>query len=537
MRRREPFLLLADAQAPARAAQVALRQAVAQPAAGHADHLDVLRQQARSSSWSSRNSAASGDSAALDPAPRKLPAPAGRCAWPTAPGRPRWSALSQRLDEILLNQSLGRKLNRFSNDSGQSPMRAHAHRLRCRGLESRSATDPMKLAVFDLDHTLLAGDSDYLWGQFLVRSRAMSTAAAYERENRRFYEEYQAGTLDILKFCAFSAAAAVAAPAGDAARMAPPVPARKDRADHRRQARRRLLERHRAEGATPADHQRHQSLRHRADRRAAGRAAPDCHRPGDCATASYTGQVAGTPNFQGGKVTRLREWLAAQPQPTTAHDRPTATRATTSRCWRWAQLAVAVDPDDVLRAEARSAVAGSVISLRGDAGAPRAGRRRPRAGGRCVARTVVRVQRHRAPVEVGEAAAGLAHDHRQRGDVEDVHVGLHHRVDAAPRPAGGSARSRRSRGCGAAAGSGGRSSAHCGDRASVREIARWTCVALSSVSTVPLDLHRLARPARRPCPSRPTRSRRRRRSSRAPRTRPAPARPCASARSAIEKIG
>ncbi len=63
----------------------------------------------------------------------------------------------------------------------------------------------MTLAIFDLDHTLLDGDSDYLWGQFLVKQGKVD-AAHYERENRRFYEEYVAGTLDIMEFLAFSLA-------------------------------------------------------------------------------------------------------------------------------------------------------------------------------------------------------------------------------------------------------------------------------------------------------------------------------------------
>lgn len=61
----------------------------------------------------------------------------------------------------------------------------------------------MNLAVFDLDHTLLNGDSDYLWGQFLVANRLVD-AEYYARENQRFYDEYAAGTLDIHAFAAFS---------------------------------------------------------------------------------------------------------------------------------------------------------------------------------------------------------------------------------------------------------------------------------------------------------------------------------------------
>jgi HAD superfamily hydrolase (TIGR01490 family) len=61
----------------------------------------------------------------------------------------------------------------------------------------------MNLAVFDLDHTLLNGDSDYLWGQFMVE-QGLVDADYYARENQRFYDQYAAGSLDIDEFARFS---------------------------------------------------------------------------------------------------------------------------------------------------------------------------------------------------------------------------------------------------------------------------------------------------------------------------------------------
>lgn len=60
----------------------------------------------------------------------------------------------------------------------------------------------MGLAIFDLDNTLLAGDSDYLWGCFLVE-RGVVDGEHYEQENARFYHQYQEGTLDIHEWLAF----------------------------------------------------------------------------------------------------------------------------------------------------------------------------------------------------------------------------------------------------------------------------------------------------------------------------------------------
>ena len=61
----------------------------------------------------------------------------------------------------------------------------------------------MRLTLFDLDHTLLAGDSDYGWGQFAVR-HGLVDAVAYEKKNAEFYAAYQEGNLDQAAFLEFS---------------------------------------------------------------------------------------------------------------------------------------------------------------------------------------------------------------------------------------------------------------------------------------------------------------------------------------------
>jgi HAD superfamily hydrolase (TIGR01490 family) len=61
----------------------------------------------------------------------------------------------------------------------------------------------VSLAIFDLDNTLLGGDSDYLWGQFLVEHGVVD-GDFFEQENQRFYAAYQAGTLDIQKYLEFA---------------------------------------------------------------------------------------------------------------------------------------------------------------------------------------------------------------------------------------------------------------------------------------------------------------------------------------------
>jgi HAD superfamily hydrolase (TIGR01490 family) len=61
----------------------------------------------------------------------------------------------------------------------------------------------MTLALFDLDNTLLSGDSDYEWGQFLVRKKLVDKKS-YEAANLRFYEQYKRGELDIYEWSAFT---------------------------------------------------------------------------------------------------------------------------------------------------------------------------------------------------------------------------------------------------------------------------------------------------------------------------------------------
>jgi HAD superfamily hydrolase (TIGR01490 family) len=60
----------------------------------------------------------------------------------------------------------------------------------------------VKLALFDLDNTLLAGDSDFEWAQFLIEKKVLDREV-YEAKNRDFYGQYRAGTLDIHAFLDF----------------------------------------------------------------------------------------------------------------------------------------------------------------------------------------------------------------------------------------------------------------------------------------------------------------------------------------------
>lgn len=60
-----------------------------------------------------------------------------------------------------------------------------------------------KLALFDLDNTLLAGDSDHAWGEFLI-SKKLVDAAEHRSKNDWFYEQYREGELDIHGYVEFT---------------------------------------------------------------------------------------------------------------------------------------------------------------------------------------------------------------------------------------------------------------------------------------------------------------------------------------------
>ena len=219
----------------------------------------------------------------------------------------------------------------------------------------------MNLAIFDLDHTLLAGDSDYLWGRFLI-DHGHVDAQTYESRNRIFYEQYVAGTLDIQEFCRFAFAPLTQNSTETLLRwraqfireriepiVAPLAPA--------------LLERHRVDGdrlliTTATNRFITEPIAELLGVDTLIATDPEF------VDGRYTGRVSGTPNFRDGKVKRLRAWLADQPQ---APERITCYSDSHNDMplLLLADRPVAVDPDEKLRATAIER-GWPVISLRGE---------------------------------------------------------------------------------------------------------------------------------------------------------------------------
>lgn len=217
----------------------------------------------------------------------------------------------------------------------------------------------MNLALFDLDNTLLADDSDYLWGHFLM-DEGLVERADYESGNDYFYRQYQAGTLDIHAYQRFALAPLTTlSPADIDALQRKFLATRVEKIVA--PAARGLLKAHRDRGdelviitatnrIVTAPIAAHLGV----DHLLATEPAFENDR--------VTGEIEGVPCFQDGKIERLRQWLDERP-------------AQYARSWfysdsrndlpllEYADVAVAIDPDPVLEQAARER-GWPVLSLR-----------------------------------------------------------------------------------------------------------------------------------------------------------------------------
>ncbi|MBS1143259.1 MAG: HAD-superfamily hydrolase subfamily PSPase-like protein:HAD-superfamily subfamily [Proteobacteria bacterium] len=211
----------------------------------------------------------------------------------------------------------------------------------------------MNLALFDLDNTLLSGDSDFEWAQFLI-SKGVVDREVQEAKNIQFYEQYKAGTLDIYEFLAFQ--------------LAPLARHERSQLDAWHGE---YLERHiRPIIGAPARALVRQHLEAgdlcaivtATNSFVTGAIAREFGIPHligtipavDPESGRFTGEPTGTPSFQGGKITRVDSWLESLGlwwgsfersyfYSDSHNDLPLMRKVTTP---------VAVDPDDKLRAHA-----------------------------------------------------------------------------------------------------------------------------------------------------------------------------------------
>lgn len=176
----------------------------------------------------------------------------------------------------------------------------------------RTGKHSMSLAIFDLDNTLLAGDSDYEWGRFLC-DQGVVEAEMYERENRRFYAQYLAGTLDIYEFARFAYKPLADSALEDLHRWRNQFIEQRVEPLILPQAR-ALVERHRGEGDLPLIITSTNQFITEPIARAFAVEHLLASEP-ELKAGRYTGELTGIPCFQAGKVRRLEAWLAE-----TGHD-------------------------------------------------------------------------------------------------------------------------------------------------------------------------------------------------------------------------
>lgn len=217
----------------------------------------------------------------------------------------------------------------------------------------------VNLIIFDLDNTLIAGDSDHAWGEFLI-SKELVDPIEHAQKNDYFYLQYQQQTLNIHEYQSFVLAPLIkldhqTKQALHNEFMQTVI------ADLRLEKSDKLIKKHTDAGDKLIIITATNSFIAAPIGRWLGIDIVIATEP-EIVDGQFTGQLSGTPCFQEGKITRLNQWLATQEQNATEitfysdsiNDLPLLEHA---------DHPIAVDPDDSLRTHAISQN-WPVISLR-----------------------------------------------------------------------------------------------------------------------------------------------------------------------------
>ncbi len=217
----------------------------------------------------------------------------------------------------------------------------------------------MALALFDLDNTLLDGDSDFEWGNFLVAKKLVDEKE-YEIANNYFYEQYKQGTLNIVEYSAFSFKPLSVRTREELDAL------HKEFMQHVIQPMikpksMKLVEEHRQQGDKLIIITATNSFITRPIAQYFGIEVLIATEP-KIVNGQYTIEIDGTPCFQEGKVARLNEWLLNN-QQTLAGSSFYSDSINDLPLLEVVDTPIAVDPDDRLHEVARNR-AWSVISLK-----------------------------------------------------------------------------------------------------------------------------------------------------------------------------
>ena len=172
-------------------------------------------------------------------------------------------------------------------------------------------TTSQNIALFDLDNTLLAGDSDYNWSLFLIEEGLLDAKTHHER-NEQFYLDYKNGNLDIYKFLSFQLKPLSEHPRAFLDELHKKYMAKIIRPMMTQQAQ-DLVNQHKAQGDLCMIITATNSFVTRPIADAYGVANLIGSDPEEI-NGEFTGGVAGVPSFQAGKVTRLNQWLESRGQ-------------------------------------------------------------------------------------------------------------------------------------------------------------------------------------------------------------------------------
>jgi HAD superfamily hydrolase (TIGR01490 family) len=220
----------------------------------------------------------------------------------------------------------------------------------------------MELVLFDLDNTLLAGDSDFEWAQFLI-AKGVVDREVHEAKNHGFFEDYKAGTLDIQAFLDFQLQPLARHPRAELdlwhrefmRTYILPIAGEKARA---------LVRSHLESGALCAVVTATNSF-------VTAPIAREFGIPHLIATipaqqdGQFTGQPRGTPSFREGKITRVEDWLESMGLWWSSFERSWfySDSHNDLPLMRRVSDPVAVDPDEKLRCHAQTA-GWPILSLR-----------------------------------------------------------------------------------------------------------------------------------------------------------------------------
>lgn len=217
----------------------------------------------------------------------------------------------------------------------------------------------MSLVLFDLDNTLINGDSDHAWGEFLA-TQGVVDAKAYHRRNQAFYEDYMDGRLDAYAYLRFALQPLSTIPKEQLLGLRETF-MRDVIEEFRLPKAERLVKQHRAEG--------HRCViitstnRFVAEPIANSLGIDDliCSEP-EIANGRYTGDFVGVPCYREGKIDCLADWMKGE-EETMANSWFYSDSHNDLPLLREVTNPIAVDPDKKLR-ETANELGWRIISLR-----------------------------------------------------------------------------------------------------------------------------------------------------------------------------